>query len=116
MSQSRPKLDYRNRGQGYPAMVDLNSLLEEGQPARAVWALLEEMDFSLREEQMRSREGEAGRGAVPPPLLGALWICGYGLGVGSARVPEPIESRKPGLRWLSADEPGNHHPLSDFWL
>jgi hypothetical protein len=46
------------------------------------------MDFSRYEEQIRSREEEAGRRAVPPRLLAALWIYGYSLGVGSARALE----------------------------
>lgn len=114
MRQSRPKLEYRNRDQIYLGMVDLNNLIDEWHPARAVWAVLEGIDFSLYEEQIRSREGEAGRSAVPPRLLAALWIYGYSLGVGSARALERMQSYEPGLRWLCADEPVNHHTLSDF--
>jgi transposase len=114
MKQSKPKLEYRNRGQVYLGVVDLDKLIEAGHAARAVWALLEGMDFSRWEEQIRSREGEAGRSAVPPRLLAALWIYGYSLGVGSARALERMQSYEPGLRWLCADEPVNHHTLSDF--
>lgn len=114
MGQSKAKLEYRNRDQVYLGPVDLNALVEAGHPARAVWAVLEGIDFSLYEEQIRSREGEAGRSAVPPRLLAALWIYGYSLGVGSARALERMQSYEPGLRWLCADEPVNHHTLSDF--
>lgn len=116
MKQSRPKLQDRNRNQLSLGKVDLKYLIDEAHPARAVWAVLEEMDFSRYEEQIRSREGEAGCRAAPPQLLAALWIYGFSLGIGSAQAREQVQSRERGLRWLCADEPVEHHTLSDFRL
>jgi hypothetical protein len=91
LGQSKAKLEHRNRNRVYLGTVDLNELIEAGHPAQAVWALLEGMDFSRYEEQIRSREEEAGRRAVPPRQLAALWIYGYSLGVGSARALERMQ-------------------------
>jgi transposase len=114
MEQAKPKLEYRNRQQVYLGPVDLEALIEAGHPARAVWSLLESIDFSSYEDAIRTREGEAGRAAVPPRLLAALWIYGYSLGIGSARALERMQAHEPGLRWLCADEVVKHHTLSDF--
>lgn len=114
MEQAKPKLEYRNRQQVYLGPVDLEALIELDHPARAVWSLLESIDWSAYEQSIRTREGEVGRAAVPPRLLAALWIYGYSLGIGSARALERMQSHEPGLRWLCADEVVNHHTLSDF--
>ena len=114
MEQPKPKFEFRNRSQVYLGPVDIEALIEAGHPARAVWALLESLDFSGFEDQILSREGQAGRAAVPPRLLAALWIYGYSLGVGSARALERMQAHEPGLRWLCADQAVNHHTLSDF--
>jgi transposase len=111
MEQPKPKFEFRNRLQVYLGPVDIEALIEAGHPARAIWALLESLDFSGFEEQILSREGQAGRAAVPPRLLAALWIYGYSLGVGSARALERMQAHEPGLRWLCADEAVNHHTL-----
>ncbi len=114
MEQPKPKFEFRNRSQVYLGPVDIEALIEAGHPARAIWALLESLDFSGFEEQILSREGQAGRAATPPRLLAALWIYGYSLGVGSARALERMQAHEPGLRWLCADQAVNHHTLSDF--
>lgn len=74
MTQSRPKLQYRNRNQLYLGKVDLKNLIDEAHLARVLWAVLEKMDFSRYEEQIQSQEVEAACSAAPPQLLAALWI------------------------------------------
>jgi transposase len=116
MRQSRPKLQDRNRNQLYLGKVDLKNLIDEAHLARALWAVLEKVDFSRYEEQIQSKEPEAACSAAPPQLLAALWIYAYSLGIGSAQALERMQSRERGLRWLCADEPVDHHTLSDFRL
>jgi transposase len=114
MEQPKPKFEFRNRSQVYLGPVDLEALIGAEHPARAIWALLETLDFSRFEEQILSREGQAGRAAVPPRLLAALWIYSYSEAIGSARALERMQAHEPGLRWLCADDPINHKTLSDF--
>ncbi len=110
----KPKFEHRDRRQVHLGLIDLEALVAEDHPARGIWALLERVDFSAYEEEILSREGQAGRAAVPPRLLAALWIYGLSQGIGTARALERLQSQEPGLRWLCADDPVNYHTLADF--
>lgn len=114
MQEPKPKFEYRDRSQIRLGPVDLEALIAADHPARAIWELLESMDFSAYESTVVTREGQAGRSATPPRLLAAIWIYGYSCGVGSARALERMQAHEPGLRWLCADDVVNHHTLSDF--
>jgi len=77
---------------------DLDSLIDEHHPARAIWELSEKFDLKRFEEEVKTREGEAGRPCWPARLLVSLWIYSYTLGVASARAIERMVKHEPGLR------------------
>ena len=53
---------------------DLESLLAEGHRARIVWGYVERQDLSAMYAPIKAREGGAGRTAIAPQILYALWL------------------------------------------
>jgi transposase len=113
---TEPKARYiaLDRAQMYWGEIDLENLIEADHPARAIWELTAKLDLKSFEKEIQSREGSAGAPSHSPRLLVSVWIYGYSRGIGSARAIERMMSYEPGLRWLCADQPVNHHTLSDF--
>ena len=80
-----PRLQAVNRQQMAWRAVDVEQLIAEDHPARAIWQLVGKLDLSSFYKGISAVEGEAGRPALDPQLLISLWIYGYGEGVSSAR-------------------------------
>jgi transposase len=97
-------------------MLDVEWLVEEDHPARAIWELVGQLDLSAFAAGIGSLEGVAGRPAYDPRLLVSLWIYSYSRGIGSAREVERRCEHDPGFRWLMGLLVINHHTLSDFRL
>lgn len=110
----KPRYIAVNREQSYWGQIDLDEMIDAGHPARAIWALSGRLDLSGFEASIQSREGQAGAPSHSPRLLVSVWLYAYSLGVGSARAVERMMRHEPGLRWLCADAPVNHHTVSDF--
>lgn len=94
--------------------VDVERLIDDEHPARKIWRLVEQLDLSRFETEVRAVEGRAGRRPHSPQLLVAVWIYGYSEGVSSAREISRRMAYEPGMEWLTALRPVNHHTLSDF--
>lgn len=92
----------------------MDSLIDEHHSARAIWELSEKFDLKRFEEDVKTREGAAGRPCWPARLLVSVWIYSYTLGVASARAIERMVKHEPGFRWLTGDQEINHHTLSTF--
>jgi transposase len=97
-------------------MLDVERLVDEGHPVRAIWELVGRFDLSAFIDRIGSLEGGAGRPAYDPQLLVSLWIYAYSRGIGSAREVERRCEHDPGFRWLTGLLIINHHTLSDFRL
>lgn len=93
---------------------DLESLLPEGHRARLVWGFVERCDLSVLYEGIKSREGTAGRDAIAPEILLALWLYATLEGVGSARGLARLSEAHDAYRWICGGVQVNHHTLSDF--
>lgn len=111
---ARPRLAVIDRNQLFLREVDVEKLIEEDHPARAIWELLGRVDLSGYEQAVRAVDGVAGRPALPPRLLISLWIYGYSRGVGSAREMARLCSYEPAFQWLTAASEISGHTLSDF--
>jgi transposase len=94
--------------------TDLESLLAEDHPARAIWAVVEKMDLSKFEATIAAREGHAGRPGIDPRILVTLWIYATSDGVGSAREVERLQEMHHAYQWICGGVHVNHHSLSDF--
>ncbi|QRM33097.1 transposase (plasmid) [Microvirga sp. VF16] len=97
-------------------MLDVERLVDEDHPVRAIWELAGRLDLSAFVDRIGSLEGGAGRPAFDPQLLVSLWIYAYSRGIGSAREVERRCEHDPGFRWLTGLLIINHHTLSDFRL
>ena len=94
--------------------IDLESTLAFDHPARRVWAFVEGLDLSALYAEIGSVEGRAGRAAIDPPILMALWLYATVDGVGSAREIERLTEAHDAYRWICGGVNVNHHTLSDF--
>lgn len=112
--EARKRFRAINRRQLMMRPVDVEKLVEESHPVRAIWVMVCQLDWSRFEEDVKVVEGGKGRSSWDPRLLAALWIYAYSEGVNSARELSRMCSHEPGCQWLTGMEEVNHHTLSDF--
>ena len=92
----------------------LDQMLPADHRARIVWAYVESLDLEPLYEQIEVSDNTAGRSAIAPEILVALWLLATLDGIGSARELERrCETDIPYL-WLRGTVSVNHHTLSDF--
>jgi transposase len=103
-----------NRNQVELRPQDLESLLPPGHHARAVWAVVEQLDLSRFYEPIKARGSAAGRSATDPKVLVALWLYATSEAIGSAHELERLCHEHDAYRWLRGGVPVNYHTLSDF--
>ena len=99
---ARARLLEAQRNQLELRAVDLEATLEAEHPARSVWALVEGMDLSSLVAEVASVEGHAGRPAIDPRVLMALWLYATIDGVGSARALARLCAHHDAYRWICA--------------
>lgn len=109
-----PRLITANRNQLILETVDVEKLIAEDHPARAIWEFVGRLDLEPYELAIKSIEGEAGRPAYDPRLLISVWIFATSDGESSAREIERLCAYHPAYRWLTGLKAINHHTLSDF--
>jgi transposase len=111
---ARPRVKPVDRSQLTWRVVDLEHLIEEDHPARAIWALAGELNLAGFYAPIAAVEGVAGRTPWDPRLLVSLWLYAYSRGLGSARELARRCPCDPGFEWLCGMEPINYHTLADF--
>ena len=90
-SERAPRLLVPQRNQIELRPVDLEATLASEHPARNVLGLSSEtLDLSALYTNIGSVEGHAGRAAIDPRILTALWLYATIDGVGSAREIERL--------------------------
>jgi transposase len=114
LKEPRKRFKTIDRKQLMMRPVDVENLVEEEHPVRAIWAMVSQLDWSGFEQEVKVVEGGKGRSRTDPRLLAALWIYGYSEGVSAARELSRMCSYEPGCQWLTGMEEVNHHTLSDF--
>lgn len=110
----KPRFQQVDREQLSWRMVDVERLIPEDHPARAIWEFVGKLDLSGYTGQIRAVEGMAGRPSLHPQLMISLWIYAYSQGVGSARAIERLCEFDPAYQWLTGTAVVNAHSLSDF--
>ena len=103
-----------NRNQVTMRTIDVEKLVEEDHPVRAIWAMVNQLDMSRLEATVKSVEGGKGRSHSDPRLLMAIWIYGYSEAINSARELARMCAYEPPLQWLTGLQEVNYHTLSDF--
>ena len=94
--------------------IDLEGTVGPEHAVRNVWAFVERLDLSALYGEIGSVEGQAGRAAIDPKILMALWLYATVDGVGSAREIERLTELHDAYRWICGGVNVNHHTLSDF--
>jgi transposase len=112
--RGRARVVEANREQIRFVTLDLEAVLPEDHQARAVWAFVERVDLSAFYARIQAREGSAGRPAIDPRILLALWMEATLDGVGSARELERLCQYHLAYQWICGGVNVNYHTLSDF--
>jgi transposase len=112
--RGEPRVQRPNRTQLELRPVDLEGLLPADHRARVVWDFVEELDLIALYDQIKAVEGHAGRPAIDPAILMALWLYATLDGVGSARAVARLCEEHDAYRWLAGGVALNYHTLAEF--
>ena len=112
--QGEPRLLRPNRRQVELRASDLESLLGEDHLARLVWGYVERQDLSRLTDAIKARGSNAGRSAIDPRILFALWLYATLDGVGSGREIARLTQDSDAYRWICGGVSVNYHALNDF--
>src|SRR3982750_3376886 len=110
----RPRVKAVDRSQITWQMLDVERLIEQDHPARAIWDLVGRLKLEGFYAPIEAVEGGAGRTPWDPRLLISLWIYAYSRGISSAREIARRCTYEPAFQWLCGLGEVNHHTLSDF--
>ena len=113
-SQGPVRLLQPNRAQIELRASDLESLLAPEHRARLVWGYVERQDLSRLIEAIKARGGNAGRAAIDPHILFALWLYATLEGVGSGREVARLAQQHDAYRWICGGVAVNYHAINDF--
>src|SRR3984957_6870079 len=113
-ANNQPLIRWVNRQQMSWRAVDVERLVDEDHPARAIWALIGRMDLGQFYQGIASSAEEGGRPAFDPQLLISLWVYAYSQGIGSAREVARRCEYDPAFQWLTGLQEVNYHTLADF--
>src|SRR6202790_103669 len=97
-------------------LVDLESLVVDDHPVRAVWSFVEGLDLQWFYDRIKSRGEMPGRPATDPRILLALWLYATADGIGSARALDRLCMHHTIYRWICGGVGVNHTMLSTFRL
>ena len=112
--QGSPRLLQPNRSQVELRASDLESLLDQGHRARLVWGYVVRQDLSKLFEAIKARGSNAGRAAIDPRILFALWLYATLEGVGSGRELTRLSLEHDAYRWICGGVSVNYHAINDF--
>ena len=98
--EGSPRLLEPNRLQVELRASDLESLLPEDHRAQLVWGYVVRQDLSKLVEAVKARGGNAGRAAIGPRILFALWLYATLDGVGSGREVTRLSQEHDAYRWI----------------
>ena len=109
-----PRVLEPNRCQVELRACDLESLLAPEHRARMVWGYVVRQDLSNLYEAIKARGSNAGRAAIDPRILFALWLYATLEGVGSGREVARLSQAHDAYRWICGGVSVNYHALNDF--
>jgi len=113
-SEGEPRLLQANRRQVELRASDLESLLPEDHRARLVWGYVVRQDLSQLIGAVKARGSNAGRAAIDPRIVFALWLYATLDGVGSGREVARLSLEHDAYRWICGGVSVNYHALNDF--
>ena len=96
----------------HPKRID--ELIPPDHKARLVWALVEQLDLADLYREIKSVEGRAGRPAIDPRILVALWLYATDEHVASAHELARRCTDCDPYKWICGGVQVNYHTLADF--
>lgn len=102
------------RNQVEMQFASLDEMIPAEHRVRAVWAYVDSLDLQALYRPIQAVEGRAGRDAVDPKILLALWLFATVEAISSARQLARLCERDLAYRWICGGVGINHHLLSDF--
>lgn len=110
----KPRYVKASRGQVEMRAAAIDGLVSEDHKVRVVWEMVSGYDLSRFYQRIEALEGAAGRPAIDPALLVALWLYATSEGVGSARQLERLCEESLAYQWILGGVRVNYHTLADF--
>lgn len=95
-------------------LLALDEMLDADHQARLVWSYVCSLDLSDFYAKIEVSATQAGRPAIAPEVLLALWLLATIEGIGSAREIDRRTERDIAYRWICGGVDVNYHTLSDF--
>jgi transposase len=102
------------RGQPGFELVDLESLVVDDHPVRAIWQFVDGLDLGWFYDRIKARGETPGRAATDPRILLTLWLYATVDGIGSARALDRLCVHHSIYRWICGGVGVNHTMLSTF--
>ena len=115
MTLPRPAPRYRTLDRNRCSRLSLEQLLPADHEARAVWHLVQQLDFADFHARVKAVQGHPGKPPIRPDVLFALWLFACLRGVSSGRSLHQHCVETLPFQWLCGDDPPDHHTLSDFY-
>jgi len=108
------RVDRPHRCQVEMQFFSLDQLLAADHRARVVWAFVRSLDLEPLYEDIQVTDSQAGRSAIAPEILVALWLQATLDGIGSARELDRRCKADMAYLWILGGVTVNYHTLSDF--
>lgn len=112
-SGGNARLQKACRNQVEIKMACLDELLTSDHKVRRIWEYVESLDLS-KHIQIKSVEGNAGRPAIDPKILVALWLYATVEGIGSAHVLAQYTKEHIAFQWICGGVPIERRTISQF--
>jgi transposase len=109
-----PRTKSPDRSQVDPNPKRIDDLIPLDHSARLVWELVKGLDMTALYDEIKAVEGHAGRPAIDPHVLTALWLYATDEGIASARALHRRCYDCDPFKWLRGGVDVNYHTLSDF--
>jgi transposase len=109
-----PRVRRADRTQRDPLPRTIDELVPLDHQVRAVQQIVDEMDVTALEEQIKAVEGHPGRPPIDVRILVALWLYGTIDQVSSARRLDEQCRHHDVYKWICGGVPVNYHTVSDF--
>lgn len=109
-----PRMKSPDRSKIDPNPKRIDDLIPPDHTARLVWELVQDLDMTPLYDQIKALEGHAGRPAIDPRILTALWLYATVEGIASARELNKRCYDCDPFKWLRGGVDVNYHTLSDF--
>ena len=113
-TEALPRMMLPDRSRVDPNPKKIDDLIPLDHKARSVWQLAGQLDLTPLYAGIKAVEGHAGRPAIDPQILVALWLYATDEGIGSAReLTRRCYDCDP-FKWLRGGVDVSYHTLSDF--